>query len=103
MCWAFLNAVVNFIFHQARGISYLLAEQSLGKGAVLLRGLATEAQCLIVTFPAMYPSGLILLIKKKWFEKNEMGGACSACEGGERLTGFWRGDLRERTTGETQA
>jgi len=30
-------------------------------------------------------------------EKNEMGGACSACGGrGEAYTGFWWGNLRER-------
>jgi hypothetical protein len=32
-------------------------------------------------------------------EKNEMGGACGMYGGGER---FWLGNLRERTTEDTQ-
>ena len=36
--------------------------------------------------------------------KKEMGGSCSTCGGtGEVHTGFWRGDLRERSTWKTLA
>jgi hypothetical protein len=30
------------------------------------------------------------------FEKNEMGGACSAYSSGEVCAGFWWGNLKER-------